>query len=206
MLLEFKELVKKYNLNIKGVIQIGAHYGEEDGLYTESNIDNVIYFEPIKSNFLMLERSVPKNRILYNYALGNENTSIEMYVESENKGQSCSILKPQLHTQQYPKIVFNNKEIVEMKRLDEIDFDKKKFNLINIDVQGYELEVFKGSVKTLENIDYIISEINRDFLYEKNALVNELENFLSDFGFELVETNWAGNTWGDGFFIKKHLK
>ena len=29
MLLNFNELVKKYNMNIKGVIHIGAHYGEE---------------------------------------------------------------------------------------------------------------------------------------------------------------------------------
>ena len=62
MLLEFKELIKKYNLNIVGIIQIGAHHGEEDSLYTESNIDNVIYFEPIKSNFRTLERVVT-NRI-----------------------------------------------------------------------------------------------------------------------------------------------
>ena len=38
MLLNFNELVKKYNMNIKGVIHIGAHYGQEHQLYKENDI------------------------------------------------------------------------------------------------------------------------------------------------------------------------
>jgi hypothetical protein len=75
--------------------------------------------------------------------------------------------------------------------------------MINIDVQGYELEVFKGAEKTLEHIDYIISEINRDDVYKNCAKINELQFFLSRFGFKLVEENWLGGIWGDGFFIKQ---
>ena len=89
-----------------------------------------------------------------------------------------------------------------MVRLDDIEINIKNYNLINIDVQGYELEVFKGAEKSLENIDYIISEINRDEVYLGCAKINELEDFLKPYGFKLVEQNWAGNIWGDGFFIK----
>jgi hypothetical protein len=74
--------------------------------------------------------------------------------------------------------------------------------MINIDVQGYELEVFKGGAKTLEGIDYIMSEINRDEVYEDCAHIEELKEFLLPYGFELVESVWAGGQWGDGFFIK----
>jgi hypothetical protein len=77
-----------------------------------------------------------------------------------------------------------------------------KYNMINIDVQGYELEVFKGAEKTLEHIDYIISEINNVHLYENGALLPELIDFLSQYNFKLVEEDWAGGTWGDGLFIK----
>lgn len=203
MVLNFNQLVTKYNLNIQGVIQIGAHHGEEDKLYQKLNINNVMYFEPISSNYKILKKSVPIDRILYNCALGNENKTIEMYVETENKGQSCSILKPEKHIEQYPQIIFNQKELVEMKRLDDIDFDNKKYNFINIDVQGYELEVFKGASKTLENIDYIVSELNKTNLYENCSLVEDVELYLSNYGFELVEVDWIGKTWGDGLFIKK---
>lgn len=203
MVLNFNQLVTKYNLNIQGVIQIGAHHGEEDELYQKLNINNVMYFEPVSSNYKILKKSVPSDRILYNCALGNENKTIEMYVETENKGQSCSILKPEKHIEQYPQIIFNQRELVEMKRLDDIDFDNKKYNFINIDVQGYELEVFKGASKTLENIDYIVSELNKTNLYENCSLVEDVELYLSNYGFELVEVDWIGKTWGDGLFIKK---
>ena len=54
---------------------------------------------------------------------GNDNKLIEMYVEDANMGQSSSILKPEIHLKQYPHIIFNKKELVEMKRLDDIDID-----------------------------------------------------------------------------------
>ena len=66
-----------------------------------------------------------------------------------------------------------------------------------------ELEVFKGAEKLLNNIDYIMSEINRDEVYEGCAKIDELKEFLSPYGFELVEEDWAGRTWGDGLFVKK---
>jgi len=202
MLLDFNYIFNKYNLNIKGVIHIGAHYGQEDSLYREKNIENIMYFEPLDKNFKILQSNVNNNTILHKLALGNEKKDVTMFVESSNKGMSSSVLKPEHHLKQYPHIVFNESEVVKMDKLDNIDFNRDDYNFINIDVQGYELEVFKGAEKTLEKIDYIISEINKIHLYENGTLLNELVDFLSKYNFKLVEENWAGKTWGDGFFIK----
>jgi|688.fasta_scaffold42441_3 FkbM family methyltransferase len=202
MLLDFKNLIKKYNMRITGVIHIGAHYGQEHSLYEDESITNIVYFEPLSKNYKILKENVGDKSVIFNYALGNEDKKIMMYVESANQGMSSSILKPKIHVDQYPHIVFNNTEEVEMKKLDEIDLNFSKFNLINIDVQGYELEVFKGAEKTLNSIDYIISEINRDEVYENCAKVEEVDIFLSQFSFERVETNWAGYTWGDALYVK----
>ena len=203
MLLDFNRLVEKYQMDIRGVIHIGAHHGQEHYLYKQNNIKNVIYFEPLESNFKTLKNNIKDDAILYNFALGNDEKTIEMFVESDNQGQSSSILEPMLHTKQYPNIVFDKKEQVIMKKLDNFDCNLESYNFINIDVQGYELEVFKGSSKTLNNIDYIIAEINRDELYKDCAKVDELKEFLGQYGFELVEESWDGGTWGDGLFIKK---
>ena len=203
MLLDLKSLKEKYNLDIRGVIHVGAHHGQENTVYNELNIENRIFFEPLKDSFEILKRNVSESHLLYNFALGNENKKIMMNVEKNNQSQSSSILVPKLHLTQYPNIVFNETEEVNMVRLDDVDFDLTKYNFIMIDVQGYELEVFKGSERTLEKIDFIMSEINRDELYENCAKIEELQIFLSHFGFVLVEENWAGGTWGDGFFIKK---
>jgi len=42
MILQLKDLVKKYNMNISGVIHIGAHYGEEVSNYVNLGIDDII--------------------------------------------------------------------------------------------------------------------------------------------------------------------
>ena len=202
MLLNLESLVNKYGMKIQGVLHIGAHFGEENDVYNKLNIEHRVFFEPLTSNYKVLQERLGDQYPLYKLALGNENKSMSMYVETANSGQSSSILKPVIHLQQYPHIKFDNTEEVEMRRLDDMDLDVQNFNFINIDVQGYELEVFKGGVKTLENIDFIMSEINRDEVYENCTKIDELTDFLSKFGFEFVEQTWDGGTWGDGFFIK----
>lgn len=203
MLLDFDFLIKKYNLKIKGVIHIGAHYGEEHLHYKKHNIENLSYFEPLKKNFKVLEEKIKDKSLLFNIALGNDNSQIDMFVESNNNGQSSSILKPILHLNQYPYIVFNEVETVQMKKLDDVGLVIGNYNLINIDVQGYELEVFKGASKILDSIDYIITEVNRDEVYENCAKVDQLDLFLKNYGFERVETSWDGHTWGDAFYLKQ---
>ena len=125
MLLNFNELVKKYNMDIKGVIHIGAHYGQEHQLYKDNNIKNISYFEPLSTNFNVLSGNITDGSKLFNFALGNDNKQIDMFVETANSGMSSSILKPKLHLEQYPHIVFNNVETVEMRRLDEIKYKFK---------------------------------------------------------------------------------
>ena len=75
--------------------------------------------------------------------------------------------------------------------------------MINIDVQGYELEVFKGGSDFLNHIDYIISEVNREELYKGCAMINEVDEYLSNYNFKRVKTCWDGGTWGDALYIKK---
>lgn len=205
MILDFSNIIVKYNMNIKGIIHIGAHHGDEHNTYLNHNINNLIYFEPIKKNYEILKSRIGDNFLSYNCALGNFEGEIDMYVENDNRSMSCSILEPKLHLSQYPWIKFTEKETVKINKLDNFNIETDNFNMINIDVQGYELEVFKGSIKILEKIDYIMVEINRDEVYKNCVMVDELSDFLSQFNFTLVESDWAGNTWGDGLYIKNNL-
>jgi FkbM family methyltransferase len=203
MLLDLVSLHSKYNMNIKGVVHIGAHYGEEENIYNQLGITDVAYIEPLTRNFdILKERVANKQALFFNTALGNTVGEVDMFVELANQSQSSSILEPEIHLAQYPHITFNHKETVSITKLDLLGLDSIKYNLINIDVQGYELEVFKGGTKFLENVDYIISEINRAEVYKGCAKIDELKDFLGGFGFNLVEESWAGGTWGDGLFIK----
>lgn len=190
-------------MNIKGIIHIGGHFGEELAEYVRTGIQNIVVFEPLESNFNVLFENVNNlnaNIIGHQVALGPEEKEIEMFVSS-NEGLSSSVLKPKVHLTQYKDITFNQIEKVEMKTLDSYNY--VDYNFINMDVQGYELEVLKGGSETLKHIDYVYCEVNRDEVYENNAYVEEIDEFLSSYNMERVETNWEGGTWGDALYIRK---
>ena len=77
-----------------------------------------------------------------------------------------------------------------------------KYNFLNIDVQGYELEVLKGATKTLENIDAMILEVNRDEVYENCPLIEDIDNFVGDIGFSRVAEMWQSVSWGDALYAR----
>lgn len=202
MLLDLEQLISKYNLNIKGVVQIGAHYGQEYSLYQQLGIRNLLMFEPVPETFAVLKQNVGKGVRLENCALGSYNGDVEMFIETANQGQSSSILEPYVHLVQYPHIQFNNKITVPIRMLDEFIIEAPLYNMLNIDVQGVELEVLKGAREFLYYTDYIICEVNRDEVYKGCAQVEEVDEFLAQYKFERIETDWTGQSWGDAFYIK----
>lgn len=203
MLLNLDILKEKYDLIIKGILHIGAHVGQEFKTYQRLGVSNVMFFEPVPTTFQKLKENVGDKAILVNTALGNMIGEIEMFTETINQGQSSSVLEPDYHLVQHPNIQFNGKQKVSITKLDNFIEYKENYNFINIDVQGYELEVFKGGVEYLKTIDYIMTEVNRAELYKGCAKIEDLDRFLGDYGFKRVETTWDGGTWGDAFYVKR---
>jgi FkbM family methyltransferase len=189
---------------IRGCIHVGAHEGQEYPLYKHYGIKNLLFYEALPDNFELLKKTVKDDIFVdaRNVALGNTNGTVEMHLE--DRGLSSSVLKPKHHLEQYPQIKFEKTETVKIARLDEEDFIRDNYNFMNIDVQGYELEVLKGAVNTLKYIDLIISEINKEEMYEGCALVDEIDEFLSEHGFQRYATYWQqdGGTWGDGLYLR----
>ena len=58
MLLSFTGLRRKYNMDIKGIIHVGAHYGEEISEYVDNGIQEIIVFEPLSECFDTLIQKV----------------------------------------------------------------------------------------------------------------------------------------------------
>ena len=204
MLISFKDLVKKYDMIITGVIHIGGHYGEELQDYIDEGIQDMIIFEPLESNFKVIEdkaQYLNANIEGHQVALGSKTGEVMMYV-SDNEKQSSSVLKPKVHLTHHPHVKFPTTEEVEVRCLDE--YNCHDYNFINMDVQGYELEVLKGGTKMLEQVDYVYCEVNRDEVYENNAYIQEIDSFLADYNMVRVETDWAGDIWGDALYIKNH--
>ena len=55
------------------------------------------------------------------------------------------------------------------------------FNFLNLDIQGAELKALKSMGDYLNNVDYIYTEVNSDYVYEDCALITELDDYLSQF-------------------------
>lgn len=207
MLLSYASLVKQYGVNVTGVIHVGGHIGQEMETYKKNNVTNLIVFEPQKVPFQKLSSVVESvgfdNVTLVNKALGNSCKMVEMTCNDD--GLCSSILNPKHVLEQYPNIIFDRKETVEMVTMDSVIPQDHSYNFLNMDTQGYELEVLKGARKTLEKIDCVYTEVNNTEVYENNALIEEIDDFLKEYDMIRVETDWMGGTWGDAFYIRQEL-
>tara|TARA_B100000902_G_scaffold307194_1_gene296039 strand:+ start:1744 stop:2475 length:732 start_codon:yes stop_codon:yes gene_type:complete len=209
MLIDLGKEFKKYNIFPRGFIQVGAHIGQEVKIFKNlNNKANIYLFEPQEELFqkLKLKYENDKYVALYNYALGDSKQTQTMYKDINNDSQSSSILKPKDHLKYHSYIEFekDNKEIIYVDTLDSFNIDNA--NVLCIDVQGYELNVLKGSKNSLNNVEALVVEINRKELYEGCPHVNEIDNFLKDYNYIRIVTKWWKKTipWGDALYIKKN--
>ncbi len=207
MTLKLHELKNKNDLKINGIIHVGIHWAEEHNSYIEMGVKNLLYFEADPNNYQICKtyiKNTPSDYTVYllNIALGDTNDTMMLNISS-NDSESSSFLKPKLHLEQYPWIKFSKQIEVQLNKLDDVVQNIELYNMLVIDVQGFELNVLKGSKNTLSNIDYIMTEINVQEMYENCCLVSDLDSYLSDFGFERVETDLCGQNWGDALYIKK---
>ena len=206
MLLDLAEFKEKYNLNCKEIAYLGANHGQEINNFIKIFNNPIIHlFEPQQNVFDDLYNKFKKldNLRFYNVALGSVEKQGEMFINSNNLNQSSSILRPKEHLTTHKDIKFNGIESVAINKFS--NFSLTDVNFLNIDVQGYELEVLKGCEEQLKNIDFIVTEVNRKELYESCSLVNELDDYLEQYNFIRIHTSWWKNTipWGDALYIKK---
>ena len=206
MLIPLKFLVEKYRLNINGISHFGAHLGQEIKSYLDCGIKNIHLFEPQAEIFEALVENFKEFDLnFYKFGLGSESTIATLNSEKQNEGKSASVLNPLIHKELYPEIVFDKEEQIEIKVYDSLKI--KNVNFLNLDIQGFELEALKGCKEALKNVDYIYTEVNRDYLYENSCLITDLDKYLSLYNFIRTETKWGKDgllPWGDAFYIKEN--
>lgn len=190
--------------NIKGIIHIGMHNGEELDSYSKLGVTNLLAFEPLPECFAGLAKFSKNGWKFANFALGDDNKKVTLHVPSSHDASS-SVLVPAMHLLQYPDIVFDKDIVVDQVRLDDYLRDNNlagKYDIINIDVQGYEEHVLLGATQTLQDIRYILSEVNFDLLYQDCVLVGHLDLLLEGFGFKRIWTENSYLTWGNALYSK----
>lgn len=216
-MIPFEHLVQKFNIQAKGVLHIGANRGQEALIYKKHGIEKVIWIEALPHVFADLctyLKSVDcfdENITCINACIGDKDGQEVDFNETNNESQSSSYLPLGVHRDIHPTV--HNIATTKMRtfRVDTIfrgneNIKWRDYDLLNIDIQGPELQALRGMGILLNYFKYAIIEINMRETYIGGALVEEIDNYMDIFNFVRAETGqWVADTWTDGFYIKKHL-
>lgn len=209
MMLDFPTLLDKYRMRgrISGVLHCGARTGEERFDYSRAGISNVWWVEANPAVIHELTANVQHfgNRVIQAclWDVAGEKKTFRI---TNHMGMSSSLLRFGTHTQFSPDTVFEREIEVVTTTIDQVvaDCGIKDVNFLVMDLQGVELHALRGAVNLLPSIDYIMSEVNCDEVYEHVDRVEDIDRFLSDF--KRVETMWVGSQgWGDACLIRRSL-
>jgi FkbM family methyltransferase len=199
------EILSKNNIDVTGVFHIGAHECEELNFYNTSlniNSENVVWVDAIPDKV-----SEAANRGIPNVycAVISDRDDEDIMFNIANNGQSSSILEFKTHSFEHPSVVFVDKLSSKTTRVDTFfkrnNLDASKYNFWNLDIQGVELLALKGAIESLKHVKVIYTEVNTNELYKDCALIGEIDEFLSTFGFKRVLTNMTPHGWGDAIYI-----
>lgn len=191
---------------ITGAMHVGGFRGEELNQYRAIGLTNTILFEPQPELYEHIKAKCLFDEVVHNVALGSKDSTEKMYVSwreggiMNGSGASSSLLKPKKHLTEHPEVTFPEEIEVEVKTLEQ--YYKEGFNFLNIDVQGYELEVLRGASNILDKIDALIVEVNRDEVYEGCPMIEEIDTFLNSFGISRVQEIWQSTSWGDALYAR----
>lgn len=187
--IEHIPILKSLN-KVNTIIDIGANKGQftlaARSVYPEGNI---ISFEPLSGPAEIFNKVFTKdqNIVLHQSAIGPQKDTVEMHVS--NREDSSSLL-PIGNNQlsMFPGTEESHIEEIKVaplhKFLSKEDLLNKRV-FVKIDVQGYELEVLRGSKNLIDEFDYIYVECSFVELYEGQVLADDVIEYLSNYSFKL---------------------
>ncbi len=205
------------------IFDIGACEGEDAVRYSNMFPNARIFaFEPRPDNLNKvhenLKRYQKKNVMVSDFALSSSNGKATFFLSSGKPGnategenwdfgnKSSSLLPPSEQMKEATAwLNFDQTIEVNTKRLDEYcaEHQLTQIDLIHMDVQGAELMVLEGAGIFLEKIKCVWLEVEAVELYKDQPLKNDVENFMTDNGFQLMRSI-LGSISGDQFYIKKN--
>ncbi len=182
----------------RGIVQIGSNTGQECPEIQKWSIKNQIHFEPERSCFDQLLRYTQEHKqpgetvFLYNLALSDKVGDFPFWIGKDLQNSSFLDLNPERTQFHKDANEHSHQEIVSTITLDHFwethkEVSPKGYNLLLIDTQGTELEVFKGASNSLKGFDFICTEVSYFPIYTGTAPAEEITSFLATRGFRLYD-------------------
>ncbi len=201
------DLMKFFELDVVGIIHVGANTGQERDAYRLAGADTCLYIEPVSSVFRVLQQNLvgwPGHVAIKAACSDIGGQTVELNI-ADNGGESSSIFPLGEHKNLFPTVRYVASEPVVTRTLDEIvetEAGGATFNLVVIDTQGAELKVLQGARSMLPHVDGIFAEVSEIPLYEGGCTVDEITAFLRGFGFHMKWMEIGRYRYGDAFYLR----
>ena len=201
------------NLDFDMMIDIGAHEGEFLSSFLKiRKIKKYYCFEPQIKIFKKLKKKHQDNSKIkfFNFPLGDKPKKKKLFLSKLTSTATLSSFNKVSLYLKFKNFLLNDQNqqsvIVKQKTFDQIfkNINIKK-SFLKIDVEGYELNVLKGSKKKIKEVKYILIE-DQYFNQYKNDF-NKVKEFLKKNNFEILKTfNFPSLHYRDILFKKKPPK
>ncbi len=172
----------------KFLCDIGANNGIWAYVLKQMNptLEHIVFFEPQTQYQEKLQKlSLPNTtKVIYPWGLGDQKE--ELFIKGGTA--SASFFDVEKQTEYFPNSLSDKQESVEIKLLDEI-YSQDNLpipDLIKLDVQGFELNVLKGGIKTLRKTKYLVIELSFRQFYKNQPHIWEIFQFLQENNFVMI--------------------
>jgi FkbM family methyltransferase len=208
MLITPKTWYATFKVNPNKILHVGAHLAEEAPHYTSVRWGSLgicwIEAQPDLVQELNRILSPDQNRVFEAAVWGESGVKKEF--NRMTNSQSSSLLELGMHASFYPSIQLETKVRVNTRRIDSLFDAEERFDFVNLDIQGAELEALIGMGNLLDSVNWVYSEVNWSELYKGCALIEEIDQFLMNKGFVRAATYrepFVG--WGDALYMRTEL-
>jgi FkbM family methyltransferase len=200
----------------KGILQIGASYGQELQQFLDHGVNRAILVEPLPEPFAYIANicKTAPGFIAFNGLCADFSNKVYKFHVASNGGMSSSILAPKKHLEMFEQVRFDQTVEITTTTVDELMAFLKlngygpitdAIDTLYMDVQGAEYKVLLGAPRTLQSINYVTMELIRGDLYEG---IQPLAAYCALFeaqGFTLNNLNFNAHHHAEALFIRKSL-
>lgn len=183
------DLLNRYGINL--IFDIGANMGQYgQRLRGQGFAGQIVSFEPLPDAFQRVETLAHQDAAwsVVNTAMGDFIGETTINVSRNSYSSSILDVLP-IHLESAPESAYVDKISIPVQTVDALidQYYRENSRLyIKIDTQGFERQVFNGSLRSLDKISGFQMELSLVPLYEGETLMYEMVDLLREHGFNLV--------------------